>query len=57
MTTDDICEIYHQRGGIETNYNTLKKQILHRKLHWKTTNNHRTRHLLKVYPIQYILPL
>lgn len=25
MTTEDICEIYHQRWGIETNYNTLKK--------------------------------
>jgi hypothetical protein len=26
MTTDDICEIYHQRWGIETNYNTLKNR-------------------------------
>lgn len=26
MTTEDICEIYHQRWGIETNYNTLKNR-------------------------------
>ncbi len=26
MTTDDISEIYHQRWGIETNYNTLKNR-------------------------------
>lgn len=26
MTTDDICEIYNQRWGIETNYNTLKNR-------------------------------
>ena len=26
MTTNDICEIYHQRWGIETNYNTLKNR-------------------------------
>ena len=26
MTTGDICEIYHQRWGIETNYNTLKNR-------------------------------
>lgn len=57
MTTEDICEIYHQRWGIETNYNTLKKQILHRELHWKKTHNHRTRHLLQILKIQHILPL
>lgn len=26
MTTEDICEIYHQRWGIETNYNILKNR-------------------------------
>lgn len=26
MTTNDISEIYHQRWGIETNYNTLKNR-------------------------------
>ena len=26
MSTEDICEIYHQRWGIETNYNTLKNR-------------------------------
>lgn len=26
MTTEDISEIYHQRWGIETNYNTLKNR-------------------------------
>ena len=33
MSTNDIYHIYGKRWIIETNYNSLKKQIQHRKFH------------------------
>lgn len=56
MTTEDICQIYNYRWGIETQYNTFKNR-LDIENYSGTKRINRTRHLLKIFILQHILPI
>ena len=51
-TPEELKELYGTRWTIEKDYDRLKKQTTHRKIHWKKENNHRTRRLQPHISIQ-----
>ena len=40
---EELKQLYGERWTIEKDYDRLKKQTIHRKIHRKKTNHHRTR--------------